>query len=159
MPECITVTRVQRARAHQNWAHCHHAPDPHTSPGRIPPCSCQGDVTCSNPGQHVLDRSHTREPWGHSAARRPARDSARQAVQEGVETGCRGAWGLPRGCPKAPQSPPPPWRSLQTQKAGLSCQPAVTLSYLRLRAPPAIWSRRHSCAVMFELNAAPGRLG
>ena len=56
--------------------------------------------------------------------------------------------------------PPPPHpgsQSLQTQD-GLSGQPAVTLSYLRLRPPPAIWSRRHSCAVTSGLNPAPARL-
>ena len=65
------------------------------------------------------------------------------------------------GSPTIAPCPPPPHpgsRSLQTQKDGLSCQPAVTLSYLRLSSPPAIWSRQHSCAVTSELNPAPGRL-
>lgn len=65
----------------------------------------------------------------------------------------------PHNCTLPPPPPPHPGsRSLQTQKDGLSCQPAVTLSYLRLSSPPTIWSRQHSCAVTSELNPAPGRL-
>ena len=155
---CPEVPASSCARAHQNWACYQCAPDPHASPGRIPPYSCQGDVTCSNPGEHVLDSSHGRESWDHSAGWRHAGDSARWAPEEGPGMGHGGAWGLPRDGPEAPQlhpAPPAPPRISESADSGRLVRPTCCDAILS-EAPSSACYLEPTAFLCRDIRAKPG---